>query len=409
MPTLLSANNYYYRRGGAETVFLEHNALFAAGGWSVVPFAMQHPRNLPSEWSRYFVDELEFGGDYSLLDKLVRVPKVIYSLEARRKLAALLDAARPDLCHAHNLYHHISPSILGVLKSRGIPTVMTLHDLKLACPAYNMLASDGICERCKGGRIHNVIRHRCIKGSTVLSTVIFAEALTHRLLGTYLRHVARFIVPSRFYQQKLRDWGLPGERLVHIPNFIEPGLYSPDPRPGRHFVYVGRLSREKGLATLVRAAARASCRLTLVGTGPQLDELRGLVTEVGADVEFAGFRSGEALHAAIRSARALVLPSECYENAPMSILEAYALGKPVIGARVGGIPELIEERTTGVSFESGNVESLTAALAELASLADEHLAGMGQAAREHVEHGFSATTYRERMLALYREVGVPCG
>jgi len=408
MPTLLSANNYYYRRGGAETVFLEHNALFEAAGWSVVPFSMHHPRNLPSEWSRFFVDELEFGGEYSLVGKLARVPKVIWSLEARRRLSALLDTVRPDICHAHNLYHHISPSILGVLKSRGIPTVMTLHDLKLACPAYNMLASDGVCERCKGGRIHNVVRHRCIKGSTVLSSVIFAEALTHRLLGTYQRHVDRFVVPSRFYQQKLREWGLPGERLVHVPNFIDPGMYAPRTTPGRHFVYVGRLSREKGLATLLRAAARAACPLTVVGTGPQADELRALAAGLGAEVEFAGFLTGEALHAAIRSARALVLPSECYENAPMSILEAYALGKPVIGARIGGIPELIDEPATGLSFPMGDVEALAGALSALAAMPDERVAGMGEAARQHVERDYSASVYRERMLAVYREVGLTC-
>ena len=151
MATLLSINNYYYYRGGAETVFLEHNRMFDAAGWSVVPFAMKHPQNLPTPWSRHFVEEIEFGQDYSFAQQLARAGKVIYSFEARTKLARVLDQAHPAVAHGHNIYHHISPAILGLLKQRKVPTVLTLHDLKVACPAYNMLAPDGICERCRGG------------------------------------------------------------------------------------------------------------------------------------------------------------------------------------------------------------------------------------------------------------------
>jgi glycosyltransferase involved in cell wall biosynthesis len=165
MSTLLSINNYYYYRGGAETVFLEQNKLLERQGWKVVPFAMHHPKNMSTPWSAFFVDEIEFGQDYSFAQKLLRAPKVIYSIEARRKLNRLLNQVKPDVAHAHNIYHHISPSILSLLKGRGVPTVLTLHDLKIACPAYHMLAPDGICERCKGGHLYNVVANRCIKGS----------------------------------------------------------------------------------------------------------------------------------------------------------------------------------------------------------------------------------------------------
>ena len=200
MSTLLSVNNYYYYRGGAETVFLEHNKLLEAAGWNVVPFSMRHPKNLPSEWSEYFIDELELGGSYGVLGKLRRVSKVIYSLEARRRIAAIIDRVRPDICHAHNIYHHLSPSILATLRERAVPTVITLHDLKIACPAYNMLTHDGVCERCKGGHLHNVMVHRCIKGSLAMSAIIYAEAVLHRALRSYERSVARFVVPSRFFK-----------------------------------------------------------------------------------------------------------------------------------------------------------------------------------------------------------------
>ncbi len=407
MPKLLSVNNYYYYRGGAETVFLEHNEIFGALGWEVVPFAMKHPRNLPTRWSGFFVEEIEFGEQYSFSEKLLRLPRVVYSLEARRKLGRLLDEVRPDVCHAHNVYHHLSPSIFGLLKRRGVPTVLTLHDLKIACPAYQMLATDGICERCRGGQLQQVVLNRCIKNSTALSAVVMVEAILHRLLGSYSRCVDRFVVPSRFYIDKLCEWGLPRSQFTHVPNFVNASRYQPRFAPGSSFVYFGRLAREKGLMTLIRAAAEAHCSLTVIGTGPQLDELRQLAQQLQADVTFLGYRTGEALHAAVRDARAIVLPSEWYENAPMSLLEGYALGKPVIGARIGGIPELIRENETGITFTSGDVGSLSAALRNMAEREDAEVEAMGRCARQWVENAFSADTYRERILQTYRELGVP--
>jgi glycosyltransferase involved in cell wall biosynthesis len=406
MPTLLSINNYYYYRGGAETVFFEHNRLFESHGWQVMPFAMQHPKNRETPWSGYFVDEIEFGASYTLREILVRVSKAIYSFEARRKLARLIDEIHPDVCHAHNIYHHISPSILGLLKQRAVPTVLTLHDLKIACPAYSMLAPDGICERCRGGKLHNVVLHRCLKGSLALSTVAMIEAVLHGFLGSYEKCVSRFVVPSRFYLEKFCEWGKPRSMFSHVPNFVDVERFRPQYAPGSTFVYVGRLSREKGLVTLIRAAAASHCAVALVGTGPQAEELRDLAEKLKAPVTFPGYLSGESLQDAIRSARAVVLPSEWYENAPLSVLEAYALGKPVVGARIGGIPELIRENETGVGFTSGNVAALTAALRDMSGRTDAAIEAMGRCARRWVEAEFTAAVYRDRMLAIYRELGV---
>lgn len=406
MPTLLSVNNYYYYRGGAETVFLEQNRMFSGLGWKVVPFAMQHPKNLPSEWASHFVDEIEFGEDYSLMQKISRTPKVIYSLEAVRKLSQLIDVVKPDVCHAHNIYHHISPSILRLLKSRGIPTIITLHDLKIACPAYNMLSHDGICERCRGGRLHNVLTQRCIKGSAALSAVVMLEALVHRMLGSYRRCVSRFAVPSRFYIDKLIDWGMPAELFVHVPNFVDANRYEPQYKPGKSFLYFGRLSREKGLTTLISATAQARVPLVIVGTGPQQAELQLLAQHLKADVKFLGYQTGAVLHAAVASARAVVIPSEWYENAPMSVLEAYALGKPVIGASIGGIPELVQDNRTGMTFPSGDMSSLATALQHMSSLPDADMYAMGNRGRQWVEAEFSAQAYQARILSIYRELGV---
>ena len=406
MARLLSINNYYYLRGGAETIFFEHNRMLQGLGWDVIPFAMRHPRNLATPWSRYFVDEIELGADYSFAQKLIRVPKAIYSLEARRRLGEVLEQVRPDIAHGHNIYHHISPSILSLLKTRGVPTVLTLHDLKIACPSYNMLAPDGICERCKGGRLYNVVRHRCVAGSAAISLVVMIEAVVHKLLGTYSQCVDCFIVPSRFYIQKFAEWGMPASLFRHVPNFVDARRFEPRYSPGRGFLYFGRLNRQKGLATLIRAATLAGQPLMIAGTGPELEALQKLTAELSADVKFLGHLSGHELHEAIRSCRAVVLPSEWYENAPVSVLEAYALGRPVIGARIGGIPELIRENETGLSFASGDVASLVAAMQSIAAAPDARLAEIGRAARLWVEQEFTAAKYREHVLSIYAELGV---
>lgn len=405
MATLLSINNYYYRRGGAEVVFLEQNRLFEEIGWTVVPFAMKHNQNYESKWSEYFVEELEFGESYSAIEKLARVPKVIYSFEAQQKIRALIDKIQPQVCHAHNIYHHISPSILSVLKKQRVPTVLTLHDLKIACPAYSMMAHDGICERCKGGKLYNVLKHKCIKNSAALSSMVMLESYLHQWLGSYKNNVDRIVVPSKFYIEKLVEWGWNRERFVHVPNFVDVNSHQPDFTAGGGYVYFGRLGKEKGLETLIRAAATAKQSLRIVGTGPHEAILKQLANELNAEVEFLGYQTGEALHNAIRASRAMVLPSEWYENAPMSVMESYALGTPVIGADIGGIPELIRVNETGTTFTSGSITELANAMTALSEMADSTVSEMGKLARTWMEQEFTAERYRERLVNLYAEMG----
>ncbi|MBW6421945.1 glycosyltransferase family 4 protein [Rhizobium sp. XQZ8] len=401
---LLNINNYFYRRGGAEAVFFDHTALFEEIGWDVVPFAMQHEDNLPSPWSDYFVSEIEYGRKIGLKDKIVQATKVIYSFEAQNNLKRLIDKARPDVAHAHNIYHHISPSIFSTLKDAGIPVVMTAHDLKLACPSYKMLRDGRICEDCKGGRIHNVALNRCVKGSTVLSTVVFAETMLHRTLGLYRNKVDRIAVPSRFYREKLIEWGWPAEKLVHVPNFVDVDAFSTEWTEGDYFVFAGRLAPEKGIATLIRATAKAGTKLVIAGTGPEETMLKELAASTGANVNFAGYLTGEKLFGLIGQSRGLILPSEWFENAPISVLEAYALGRPVIGTAIGGIPEMIREGETGLTARSGDPDDLARAMAELATRSPAERKTMGLAGRQWISKEFSRDAYRQRTLDLYQSL-----
>lgn len=402
--SLLSINNYFYPRGGAEVLFLEHNRMLETLGWQVVPFAMRHPSNLPTPWGRFFPDEIEFGRRYGLSDRLLHAQRVIYSLQARSNLRRLLGRVRPSIAHAHNVYHHLSPSILPMLRKRGIPVVMTVHDLKLACPAYTMIADNKPCERCRNGRVYNVAVRRCIKGSLALSGLVMVETVVHRLLRLYEANVSRFIVPSRFVLEKLVQWGWRREQFIHIPNFVDLDRFRPDDAVGTRFVYCGRLENLKGVGTLIRAAAAAKQPLTLVGSGPDEASLRALSERLGADCMFVGHKTKDELVSLITSARAIVVPSQCNENAPLAVLEAYAAARPVVGSRIAGIPELVRQEETGVLFPPGDVSALAAVLDRLATLPAARLAQWGAAGRRWVEQDFSAAVYRNRLLGLYDSV-----
>lgn len=387
-------------------MYLDHAALIEELGWDNAFFSMHHPSNLQSRWSDYFIDEIQYGHEYTLAEKIVKAGKVIYSFEAQRQLKRLIADYRPDIAHMHNIYHHLSPSILPVLKKAGIPSVMTAHDLKIVCPNNKMLTPSGLCERCKVGKYYQVVLNRCVQNSLAASSIIAVESYLHRWLDSYQKNIDRFVVPSRFFIDKFVEWGWSRSRFTYIPNFVDAENFEPSFKPGHYMVYFGRLSFEKGVATLIRAAAAAEVPLKLVGSGPAESDLKALAAELGAQVEFVGYRTGPDLHKVVRESRAAVLPSEWYENAPISILESFALGKPVIGARIGGIPEMVRQHETGWQFISGDVDALAACLAEVARTPEDDVEQLGRNARELVLSEFNRERYVQSTLAVYRDLGV---
>lgn len=406
MPRLLNINAYHYRRGGSDAVYLEHGARFAEIGWESGYFSMHHPKNEPSEWSRYFVDEIELGHSYSPWRKLEIAAQVIHSRDHARAINRLLDDFPADIAHLHNIRHHIAANILPEMKRRGVKIVLSVHDLKLLCPAYRMHDGKAICEDCKGNRLYNCTLKRCMHGSLPLSGLITLESSVHRALGHYRKAVDRVICPSRFYLEKHVEWGWSRDRLIYIPNDFDVPPLAQVPQPGDYLCYFGRLSFEKGIATAIRAAAQAGMPMHIVGEGPEEADLRRLAAETGADVSFHGRQSGEALFGVVRGARAVVLASEWYENAPKSVLEAFGLGKVVIGADIGGITEMITPGETGWLFPSGDVSALAQVLADVRATDDARLVAMGAKAAAFVTAEFSQARYMQRMLALYGELGV---
>jgi glycosyltransferase involved in cell wall biosynthesis len=239
-----------------------------------------------------------------------------------------------------------------------------------------------------------------------VSALVALETAFHRSRRYYERYVDRIVCPSRFLLEKLVEWGWPRERLVHIPNFFDPALWKPDFRAGQYFLYAGRLAPEKGLRTLIRASALSGCPTRVVGWGTLREELIDLARQLAAPVEFIDHVPSAELAPLIRGARAVVVPSEWYENASLALLEAFASGKPAIAANVGGNPELIRPGENGWSFEPGNAEALAALMSRVWNEPDESVELVGRRAHSLVSRSHSADRYYDAMTDLYDELGV---
>lgn len=392
---VLLANKFFFRNGGSEVVMFQERDFLLQSGHAVVDFSMQDERNIESPYASHFVTRQDYrggGGPGRLRSALA----FVHSPEAVKKVGALIDATRPDLVHCHNVYHQLTPSIIGAAKARGVPVALTLHDYKPVCPAYTRLRGGKPCTDCLDGDFGNVLRHRCAEGSLGKSALLYAEAVVQRRLGNYEK-VDRFIAPSRFMAESVAH-RIPAERIALLYNGVDTAHSHAGDGDEGHVLFLGRLSHEKGVETLLRAHAAADGRWPLVvaGGGPLLDDLKAQYKHA----IFAGHLSGDALKQALAGAAVVVVPSEWYENCPMSVLEAMACGKPVVGSRMGGIPELVADGETGLLFEAGNVAELGACLDRL--MGDAALRQcMGQAARARAEREFSLDRHNAGLMAIY--------
>ncbi len=402
---ILLINKFLYGRGGAEHSTLTTGRLLEARGHEVIYWGMAHPQNPSYPHEDCFTPHVDYDDLPGLRPKIRAAVDILWSRRARRQMQRLLKRVRPDVVHMNNIAHQLSPSFLPVLKRYGIPLVMTLRDYKLVCPSYAMLSRDGLCDRCAGGRYYHCLLRRCTKGSCAKSLVNTLEMyFHHRWMGVY-DLIDEFISPSRFLAARVKAMGF--ARRVHwLPNFVEVDRLEPGyESDGRTLVYFGRLSREKGLLTLLDAIRGLDVRLRIVGDGPLRGELESRVRSGHLrNVCLPGHHSGPALHEIIRSATAVVLPSEWYENNPRCLLEGFALGKGAIASRIGGIGELVTPGHTGWLFDAGNVRALRTAIENMWKNPDK-AARMGRNARAYVERFHGPDRHYRRLLAIYRAAG----
>lgn len=359
---ILLINKYHYRKGGAERAYFDMADILIAAGHEVAFFAMEHSKNEPTPWSKYFVSEVNYQNtSYSWGQKMKIALRMIWNGEANKKLAKLVDDFQPDIAHAHNIYHQLSPSIFHVLKRKKVPIVLTLHDYKLVSPNYNLYANGAIWDHSSGWRC---LADRCIQESFSKSLVCTLEKWVHGILGSY-RLIDVLIAPSRFLADKIQELGWRGKEIEVIPNPLTAEELHQDFSSKNlvkdRLVFFGRLSEEKGIDTLLRALALVPEKeLVIIGEGPAKAELEALATELGMAnrVQFVGSRFGMELSSELKKAEAVVVPSAWYENLPYVVTESLALGLVVIAAESGGIPERITYGENGFLYPLGDTGAL---------------------------------------------------
>lgn len=402
---ILFLNNYHYIRGGSEQVFFGEMDLLKKASHDVQSFARRTNQDIQSDHSFLFpedmtTDSLSFGfGVFRTLKE------IIYSLESKNQLERFIEHFQPDIAHAHNIYGRLTTSVLDLLNEKKIPVIMTLHDYKIVCPNYRLMYGNRICEDCNGKNFYHAIKNRCHKKSITASGIYAFESWFNSFFQKYRANVTYFVSPSRFLKEKFTEFGWPGKQIVYIPNYIVSKDIVPNYEFEDYLLYLGRLSSEKGIATLIKAFKQlndGNTGLKIVGDGPERKHLESLSADDDR-INFTGYLSGKKLSDVTRKARGIVIPSEWYENAPISILEAFAYGKPVIGSRIGGIPELIEDDFTGLVFEPADEDDLKAKMESFLSKSKNAIVDMGKAARNKVELQFSAEAHYRQLIELYNK------
>jgi glycosyltransferase involved in cell wall biosynthesis len=398
---ILMANKFFYPKGGSESIFFDTSRLLQSKGHQVVHFSMDHPDNVDSPYSPFFVSRLDFGESGGLGRQMKAAGRILYSLEAKRKFEALLRKERPDIVHLHNIYHQISPSILHVCQEYNVPAVMTLHDYKLVCPVYTLFTKGRVCIRCVPGRFFWCLLKKCNRSSFWRSLVSATEMYFHHKFLRVYDGVDTFISPSEFLRGQLERAGY-SDRVAFIPNFIpveeiEPSYTWDD----ETIVYFGRLSPEKGLHILLDALAGLDVKCMIIGDGPQKAELiKQARMQNLTNVDFIGHMPRRELMRRVKKSLFVVLPSLWFENSPRSIFEAFAHGKIVLGARIGGIPELVQDFQTGLTFNPGDSSDLREKIEYLLHNKGK-IVGMGKQARKIVEDRFDPEAHYLKLRGVY--------
>ena len=374
---ILFVHNAYQQRGGEDSVVDDEIQLLRDHGHAV---------------------ELYRRGNHDIesMGKLALARDTLWSTQTQRQVDTVLDGFRPDVIHTHNTFPLISPSLYWAAARRHVPVVQTLHNFRLLCPQAMLLRQGKVCEDCVGKQPWRGVVRRCYRSSLPQSTVLAAMLVLHRGLRTYAHKVNRYIALNDFCRDVFVRGGLPRERVCVKPNFVaDPGV-STAMRSG--FLYVGRLSKEKGIGTLADAlAGEPGLMCEVIGTGPEEAKLQHV-----KGAKLAGWQQAPYITEQMKSSLALVMPSLWYENFPRTLVEAFACGLPVIASRLGAMAALIRDGETGLLFNPGDERDFAAKL-KWAQGHPEEMHRMGDAARREYESNYTPQKNIEMLLAIYRD------
>lgn len=400
---VLQINKFFYRRGGAETVFFDTITGLRARGHEVAEWSMADPQNFPSEFSAYFISQLpELLHENSLVKEGEIFTRLFVSREAKAKLSALLLATEPEVAHLHNVYHHLSASTFTTLRRRGVPMVLTLHDVFPLCPNHSLLNGETIGDAYFKNKLYNCVRYRCINNQFWPSLAGTLEAYYYRYCGIW-DSIAYFICPSEFMRAKMVEYGFPAAKMRLARN---PFPRLPQSQPlGDAVMYLGRLHAEKGLKIFLEATRELYNQPVIIaGRGP----LEGWVNTYCeryslTQVERVGWVDGAKKEALLARARVVVAPSLFYENCSLTILEAISRGRLVVAADRGGNGEIIQDGVTGFLARPEDPADLARAIKRALALPSAEASAMIERARARLNNQHNPDQYFAALEQVYAE------
>lgn len=382
-------HNTYQWPGGEDVIVAQERDVLRSAGHQVLEYCRSNHEVVSS----------------SLIHQIRLAQRVVWSNDTFQEFRALLQREKPDIVHVHNTFVMISPSIYWACAQESVPVVQSLHNFRLFCPASNFLRNGKICEECTEHSLLRSVAYGCYRDSRFATGAAALMLATHRWAGTWAEKIDCYIAVSQFARKKFEQGGLPSQKIVVKPHFVYP---DPGPRssPGDHAVFVGRLTSEKGLPLLLDAwkQIETSVPLVIVGDGPLRQALEAKAAQSGRSrVIFRGHLSREETLATIKGAKVLVCASECYEQGPATILEAYACGVPVIAPSLGPIDEVVDDERTGLLFRAGDSAHMAQKI-DWALGHEEQMQTMGQRARAKFEATYSGDRNYSKLMEIYERV-----
>lgn len=399
---VLLVNKFHWNKGGSEKYYFELGGLLKKYGHEVAYFSMEDEKNIKTGDKEYFVPKFDLNNSSKL-----KALDIILNKENARLMKKALDEFKPDIVHLNNFQRQLSASIIKPIKDRNIPIVFTAHDVQAICPAITMMDNEkNVCELCMKGKYINCIKKSCNKGSKLKSVLGAIEGYYYRNHKIYIEAIDYIITPSKFYRTKFIEDGINEKKIQAIHNSIEMTDYNLVTQDDGYALYFGRLSKEKGILNLINAFEKCDKgTLYIAGEGPEKENIEKIVTDRNLEnrVKLLGFLNKEQMTEIIRKCKFVVVPSIWYENCPYSILETLAIGKPVIGANIAGIPELVKNEQSGLTYKYDDVNDLSNKMKLLFD--NENLVKQyGENAKKQAQREYSNEKYYEEIISIYYKV-----
>jgi len=405
-------NKFHYLNGGSEKYYFELGKLLKKNGNEVAYFSMRDDRNIKTGDKEYFVEKIDLntGSKLKALD-------VIYSKENYKKMQEAIYDFKPDIVHLNNFQRQLSESIVECCKKNKIPMVFTAHDVQAICPAISMLDGEkNICEKCMNGKYLNCFKKKCIKNSTLKSLLGAYEGKYYRSKKVYIEKIGHIITPSVFYKNKFIEDGVKEDKIDAIHNFIDLEDYNLQVETDGYALYSGRLAKEKGILNLVEAFTNLiknskgneklnGIRLYIAGDGPERENIEKKIKDSKLEnrIVLLGYLNQKDLREFTRKCSFLVIPSIWYENGPYSVIETQAIGKAIIGANIGGIPEMVQDNVNGLIYEYDDINELEDKMKKLFE-SPELVDYFGKSAKNFALKEYRPEKYYEKIEKIYKNV-----